>query len=707
MLNQARKGFGNLGVAQAVVDSALVHLERWLQDPNTADYRPLIARLIQDGRWELLLDSFYQVIPFGTGGRRGPIGVGPNRINPYTIGSSVQGHAQYLRQRHEGELSVVIAYDVRHYQDLRKLYPKDVPNPVLGFTSRDFAELAAGVYAANGVRSTMLDRGDDSFISTPELSFAIRHLGTKGGLNVSASHNPPDDNGAKIYNQLGGQEIPPYEEELVDIVNTVTSVQRMDWLQAKEQGLVQILAPSVRQAYLDVNIAQARQSPSVASRGAKVVFTALHGTGDTTVVPVLRGAGFSCILEPTQAAHDGSFPNVPFGIPNPEVPQSMDRAVALAEREDADLVMACDPDADRLGLVVKHQGSWRFINGNELGALAAWIALSSPPSDNPIVMKSLVTSSLVNRVAQAKGAQFHGDLLVGFKYVAEALRCLEETGVYQHLKGSALDYTIGVEESHGVLVTSQIRDKDAAGAAVLLAEAASLLKVQGQTLVDLLNQIWVEVGYVSNRLISTVMRGASGKARIDAIQDSFRQDPPSEIGGRKVLKYTDLLDEAGPMGALVSNTDRSSRNVLIFELEGGRIILRPSGTEPKNKIYAELGSAPGGKLSTEIPLADAACQALAEDCATLMLGRVGLFLPRWALKVSDLVPVEQKLDLAQTLMPALVAKLSAGETDLNAWLDEKLADYGKDPRGLVSDAVRAYVKTEQPSCAAQLLALFA
>ena len=160
MLNQARKGFGNLGVAQAVVDSALVHLERWLQDPNTADYRPLIARLIQDGRWELLLDSFYQVIPFGTGGRRGPIGVGPNRINPYTIGSSVQGHAQYLRQRHEGELSVVIAYDVRHYQDLRKLYPKDVPNPVLGFTSRDFAELAAGVYAANGVRSTMLDRGD-------------------------------------------------------------------------------------------------------------------------------------------------------------------------------------------------------------------------------------------------------------------------------------------------------------------------------------------------------------------------------------------------------------------------------------------------------------------------------------------------------------------------------------------------------------------
>lgn len=706
MLNQAREGFGSLGVAQVFVDSAMVHLERWLQDPNTADYVPLITRLIQDRRWELLLDSFYQIIPFGTGGRRGPIGVGPNRINPYTIGSSIQGHAQYLRQRHEGELSVVIAYDVRHYQDLRKLYPKDVPNPVLGFTSRDFAELAAGVYAANGVQSTMLDRGDDSFISTPELSFAIRHLGTKGGLNVSASHNPPDDNGAKIYNQLGGQEIPPYDEELVDIVNTVTSVERMDWLQAKEQGLVRILDPAVRQAYLDANIAQARQAPSVASRGAKVVFTALHGTGDTTVVPVLRGAGFDCILEPTQAAHDGSFPNVPFGIPNPEVRQSMDRAVALAEAEGADLVMACDPDADRLGLVVKHQGSWRFINGNEMGALAAWVALSSPPTDNPIVMKSLVTSSLVNRVAQAKGAQFHGDLLVGFKYVAEALRCLEESGSYQHLKGSALDYTVGVEESHGVLVTSEIRDKDAAGAAVLLAEAASLLKVEGKTLVDLLHQIWTEVGYVSNRLISTVMRGASGKGQIDAIQDSFRQNPPTEVAGRKVLKFTDLLDESGPMGKLVSNTDRSSRNVMIFELEGGRIILRPSGTEPKNKVYAELGTSPGGDLGVEIPATDAACQALAEDFATLMLGRVDLFLPRWALKVSDLVPVEQKLHLAQELVPALLEKLSAGETGLDAWLDAELGSYGKDPRGLVSDAIAAFVDSESPSCGSELIALF-
>ncbi len=705
MLNQARDGFGTLGVAQVFVDSAMGHLERWLNDPNTADYVPLITRLIQDGRWELLLDSFYQIIPFGTGGRRGPIGVGPNRINPYTIGSSIQGHAQYLRQRHEGELAVVIAYDVRHYQDLRRLYPKDVPNPVLGFTSRDFAELAAGVYAANGVRSFMLDRGDDSFISTPELSFAIRHLGTQGGLNVSASHNPPDDNGAKIYNQLGGQEIPPYDEELVDIVNTVSVVERMDWLKAKEEGWVQVLNPAVRQAYLDTNIAQARHAPGVASRAAKVVFTALHGTGDTTVVPVLRGAGFECILEPTQAEHDGSFPNVPFGIPNPEVRQSMDRAVALAEAEGADLVMACDPDADRLGLVVKHQGGWRFINGNEMGALATWVALSDFPSERPIVMKSLVTSSLVNRVAQAKGAQFHGDLLVGFKYVAEALRCLEETGSYQHLSGSASDYAIGVEESHGVLVTSKIRDKDAAGAAVLLAEAASLLKGQGKTLVDLLHEIWVEVGYVSNRLISTVMRGASGKARIDAIQDSFRQDPPTQVGHRKILKYTDLRDESGPMGALVSNTDRSARNVLIFELEDGRIILRPSGTEPKNKIYAELGSAPGGDLSMQIPETDAACQALAEDFATLMLARVSLSLPRWALKVSDLVPVEQKLHLAQELMPALVSKLDQGEA-VDAWLDAELAPYGKDPRGLVAEAVRAFVASESPAAGAALLGLF-
>lgn len=704
MLEKAKAGFAGLDVDVQVKEAALGHLERWLSDPNTAEYVPLIQRLIADGRWELLLDSFYQVIPFGTGGRRGPIGVGPNRINPRTIASSIQGHCQYLQARHQGEISVVVAYDVRRYADLRGLYPADVPNPVMGFTSRDFAEMAAGIYAANGIVVHMLDRGSPRYISTPELSFAIRHLGAKGGLNVSASHNPPDDNGAKIYNEQGGQEIPPYDEELVRIVSQVGAVQQMDWLAAKEQGFVRPLQDSVHNAYIQENVSQSRDPQA---RSAHVVFTALHGTGSTTVVEVLRAAGFRCDLEPTQAAFDGAFPNVPFGIPNPEVRQSMDRAVAMAEQEGADLVMACDPDADRLGLVVKHQGSWRFINGNEMGALVTSIALKDTQSPRPIVMRSLVTSSLVDRVAAHNGAQMHGQLLVGFKYVAEALRCLETEGRYQHLEGTAADYVIGVEESHGVLVTPNIRDKDAAGAAILLAEAASQLKAEGKTLVDLLHGIWEQVGYVSNTLISTVMRGAAGKARIETIQQSFRDDPPTQIGPYEVSRFLDLRDESGPMGPLVSETDKAARNVLIFELGGaGRLILRPSGTEPKNKIYAELGGAPGADLSTEIPRVDAAARALAEDFALEMLGRVGLSLPRWALQVSDLVPVEQKLHLAHELMPALLARLEKGE-EVQEWLDTQLHPYGKDPRGLIADAVRAFVEVNSPVTSPALLSLFA
>lgn len=665
-LERAVAGFGSVEVPEEVRRAAEAGLRDWVV--RCPEDLPLLQALVEEGCWDLLVDSFYQVIPFGTGGRRGPVGVGPNRINRRTIGSSVQGHAEYLRERHpEGTLSVVIAYDVRDYQDARRLYPREL-NPLLGTRSATFARLAACVYAASGVRVFLATAP----LSTPELSFAIRRLGAQGGLNVSASHNPPDDNGAKIYNHLGGQEVPPNDEHLVSIVARVAEVRSMDFDLARAEGLIVDLPESVREAYVEANVACSRHPQA---RSAHVVFTALHGTGLFTVPPVLRAAGFRVDIEPTQSSQDGAFPNAPFGTPNPEVRQSMDAACAFAERVGADLVMACDPDADRLGVCVRHQGGWRFLNGNEMGALVVR-AVARPGG---VVIKTEVTSSLVERLALAAGAEVVGNLLVGFKYIGEGMKSLEEEGVFLGARG---DFLVGVEESHGVLVSTEMRDKDAAGGALVLAELASLEKARARTLVDTLEDCWREVGYVSNCLQSTVMKGAVGRARIEALQQGFREQPPTHIGERVVTAFHDRQDPEGPFGPIVSETDRASRDVLVFELgPDARVILRPSGTEPKNKVYAELAGADPAQV-------DAACEALAEDMTLLMLERVDMPLPRWALKVSGLVPVEQKQHFAAEVLPALVRRLLAGEPS-EAWLDAQLARYGKDPRGLVAPAVHA------------------
>ncbi|MBK9649444.1 MAG: phospho-sugar mutase [Deltaproteobacteria bacterium] len=709
LLERARAGFAGLTVAQAVQDAALTRLERWLADPTAAETFPVIHALADAGRWELLLDSFYQIIPFGTGGRRGPVGIGPNRINPWTLGTSIQGHCVYLRQRFgEGPLSVVIAYDVRRYLDSRGQSPAGVPNPVLGLSSRDFAEQAAGIYAANGVTARILARDSGTYLSTPELSFGIRMYGAQGGLNVSASHNPPDDNGAKVYDERGGQQVPPQDEELVTLVEAVTEVKRLSYEDGVAQGLIVPIGPELHTAYLQEGL---DRSLAPQARSAKVVFTALHGTGRTTVYDLLRVAGFDTTLEPTQAEFDGRFPNVPFATPNPEVPQSMDRAVALAESIGADLVMACDPDADRLGVVVKHKGSWRFVTGNELGALCARHGLDhlGERARPPVMMKTEVTSSLFARLGRARGALVVDDLLVGFKYIADGLRSLEERGEFRGVKAELGDFLIGIEESHGVLVTPNLRDKDAAGASLWLAEAASLQKERGLTLIDLLEDCWREVGYVGNSLLSTVMRGATGRARIEQIQTSYRERPPTQIGPYTVTAAHDRRDPAGPFGAIRSGTDHASRDVLVFTLgDAGRVILRPSGTEPKNKVYVELFGTPGADPAVEVPRIDAACRALALDLAEDMLARAGLNLPRWAIQVSDLVAVEHKQRFAEVVLPGVVSRLRAG-TPAEPFLDEELRAFGKDARGLVAPAVRAWLGEhagEPPALAAALRALF-
>jgi phosphoglucomutase/phosphomannomutase len=690
--------FAPLPVGDGPKATAARNLTLWLEDPEYAPCRPLLDALISAGRWEFLLDSFYQVIPFGTGGRRGTVGVGTNRFNPWTLAASVQGHVAFLQKRFPRKpLSVVIAYDVRRYEDSAGAYPVGVANPLHGLSSRDFAEIAAGVYAANGVRAALLPPGSETFISTPELAFAIRELGASGGLNVSASHNPPDDNGGKFYNHLGGQEVPPDDEAMADEVARVTEVRRMPYAEARACGLVADYPPEVHRAYVAANL-RTSLSPL---RTAHVVFTGLHGTGDTTVVDVLRAAGFRVAVEPTQAPHDGRFPEVPFRTPNPEVRQSMERATALARDLGADVVMACDPDADRIGLVARDGPSWRFFTGNEIAALVAEYRLTQRRWERPIVMKTEVTSSLVSRVARRHGAQVVGDLLVGFKYIGDGLRQLEETGRFRDVEGGTGDFVVGVEESHGVLVTAAMRDKDAAGAALALAEYASVLAVDGRTLSDALRTIWAREGYVHNHLVSTVMRGVVGRARIDEIQRALRAEPVARVGDLDLTAFHDRLDPAGPFGPIRSSTDAASRDVLVFEFGPDvRAILRPSGTEPKNKIYVEVCGAPGEATARVA----ARAEALALDFAGQMLARVGIDLPRWAMKVSDLVAIEQKVALAKEILPALRSRLAAGEAP-GAWLDDALRAFGKDPRGLVAPALAAWAELGEPDAAAVLAVL--
>jgi phosphoglucomutase/phosphomannomutase len=397
LVARAREGFEALDVPASLVESALVHLEAWVSKPALVDYLPQIEALVAAGEFEALLDAFYRVIPFGTGGRRGAVGIGPNRINPWTLGTSVQGHAQYLKQTCGEGAGVVIAYDVRCFQDQRKVYRPGIANPLLGLSSRDFAEQAAGVYAANGVRVHILSRNSGTWLSTPELSFAIRFYGAQGGLNVSASHNPPDDNGAKIYDQTGGQAIPPHDEVLASEVAQVKDLRTLSWERALEEGWILPIEKDLHLAYLEHNLALSRWP---ASRSVAVVFTPLHGTGCTTVVDLLRVAGFQVRVEPTQGVADGAFSAVPFANPNPEVHQSMDRAIALADECGAELVMACDPDADRLGVSVWHKGSWRALTGNEIGALLVDTVLMD--REHPaLVIKTEVTSSLISQIGRA------------------------------------------------------------------------------------------------------------------------------------------------------------------------------------------------------------------------------------------------------------------------------------------------------------------
>jgi phosphoglucomutase len=599
LLAQAVEGFRGIEADAALKEQALRFLRQWLSDAEFAAYRPQLHWLIETRQWPGLLDRFYQILPFGTGGRRGAVGIGPNRMNAWTLRASIQGHCEYLKEQFPGvePLRVVLAYDVRQFEDKRRQYNPERPNPVLHLSSRDLAREAACVYVANGIHAFILPPDSKHYLATPELSFSIRFLKAHGGLNVSASHNPPDDNGGKFYDERGGQPVPPDDQIMADLVDQVGVIKALPWTEAQRSGRLHWLEETPHRAYIDL-CKKTSLVPPPKLEDFKIVFTPMHGVGAVTAMKTLVEQGFSVLPVAEQMTPDGQFPNVT-KTPNPEVPESMDRAAALARQHMADLVLATDPDADRLGVMVPDKnGQWHIVNGNQMAALLTHFKLNKLTQQgrlpsSPIVIRTEVTTSMVTRIARHFKAQIIDDLLVGFKYIADALWHLEQEGVCGDATGTSADFVLAVEESHGVLVTPHIRDKDAAGAALLMAELALDQKRRQQTVVDYLDRLYREFGHYRNEGASVFMRGLEGKQQMARMLDGLRMTPLRTIAGLEVTGFEDLRDENGRFGPLKGATDAASRNVLIFRCgEQARVVLRPSGTEPKAKMYLEVCSPP-------------------------------------------------------------------------------------------------------------------
>lgn len=635
LLSACRVGFAGIQVDNQVKETALSYLRQWLSGDAFASYRPQIEWLVEQQNWAGLLDRFYQVLPFGTGGRRGSVGIGPNRMNAWTLTASVQGHCAYLKEKFPGaaQLQVAVAYDVRCFKDARQQYNPALPNPVMSLSSKDMAHLAARVYAANGIRCWVLSPDSTRYVATPELSYIIRQLKAQGGLNLTASHNPPDDNGGKFYEEFGAQPVPPDDQIMADLVDQVEEIHMMNWHDAVKQNLIVFLDDKLHHGYINLICKQSMVNAPFQGE-FKIVYTPLHGVGSMTVQEALVKQGFDVVPVADQATPDGQFSHVKSA--NPEVPASMEEAKALAIAEHADLVLSSDPDADRIGSIVPHNGTWRFLTGNEIASLLTHFRLEQYQvqgrlSTSPLVITTVVTTGQIGRIARKFGVQLVDDLLVGFKYHADVLNQLEVSGKFADITGRPEDMVMATEESHGAMATSEIRDKDSGGPSLLLAELALSQKRRGRSVIDYLEYLNRTYGYFWNGLQNIIMTGILGKQQMLAMLESVRTNPPTEIGGRKVIKVIDYWNEDSRFGPIKGQTDRSSRNLLIFHVEGNaKVALRPSGTEPKAKAYIEACTDP---CPPGTPPADwqkacadtaAAGEALGKAFVQLALARVGL-----------------------------------------------------------------------------------
>jgi phosphoglucomutase len=684
--------YGKQGAAAAAA------LERWLSGAVPYAEPETLERHLDERHLDLLFDSFRQTLPFGTGGRRGPVGYGPNRMNFATVAMTIEGHCRYIREKFPEERpTVVVANDVRTFHDLAGVYsflPDD--HPLIGVSSRAFARFACEIYARNGIVAYLAapkadPDGDDALLATPELSFAIVQLGAAGGVNFSASHNPPDDNGAKVYDSRGAQPVPPVDFDLAELMEDVGDGEREPFADALAAGRIRALPDEVHESYvamyLDVYGGVHRPTDE------SIVYTPLCGCGLTTVKTVADRIGFAFDVPPDQGP-DGTFASIPFHAPNPEVPQATTPAKAYAEEVGSSVVLSSDPDADRVGVDVRQpDGTWRHLTGNQIAAVLANYLMVDPagPRKRGLVIETCVTTKLLGRIAQAAdGSPVVDDLLVGFKYVADVLQALKDEGRWKGIEAAPGDLVLAAEESHGVSTTAEVRDKDSTPAAIFLAALHQRLSGERRTLFDYYLDILERFGGYAEVARSIVMTGAKGVEARHTIMNSLRAEPPGEIGGVPVRRGVDYLDtgkEVG-LGAIKSPTDWTSRDVLEHHLEGFIVTVRPSGTEPKVKLYVHAlpSGAPDGASGAELfAEANARAGAMATSAYNALLDRVGARLSEPALLLPDIVPLDSKLDFDERLAPELRERLGAagGDSleDVLSWLRAAAAAMtpGSDP----------------------------
>lgn len=534
--------------------------EAWLSEEYDENTRKEVKRMMDEDP-DLLTECFYTDLEFGTGGLRGIMGVGTNRVNRYTIGMATQGLLNYVKANVEGKkIRLAIAYDSRN-------------------NSREFAKFAADVLATNGAEVYLFNE----LRPTPELSFAIRQLGCQSGIVITASHNPKEYNGYKVYWNDGAQVIAPHDKGIIEEVRKVKSFTQVASGNAEDR--IRMIGRNMDLMYLD-RLEHISLSADLHEQKANlgIAYTNLHGTGITLIPEALRQMGFSKLhIVSPQDKPNGEFPTA--ASPNPEEREALSMAIAQASENDCDLVLGTDPDCDRVGVAVREGSNFRLLNGNETFSLLAWYHLNKWKENGQLnqpayIAKTVVTSDLISRMAEDFGVQVF-ETLTGFKFIA---------GVMREQEGKA-QFILGGEESYGYLSRDFVRDKDAVIASCMICETAAWAKSKGQSLTDMLREIHFKFGLFREELISIKKEGRTGKEEIAQMMEKFRKNPPKSLGGSEVIKVLDILsgELKSPQGETLEKIDLPSSNVLQFFLKnGGKVSARPSGTEPKIKFYFSL-----------------------------------------------------------------------------------------------------------------------
>lgn len=555
------------------------NLKNWLASDFLAEYHDRIRQLIASESWDQLNQQFWTTIPFGTGGRRGPMGeMGPATINDRTVAESAYGLGRYLQRSGVAEGgSAVITCDTRN-------------------NSLHFARLTATTLAALGIKVYLFE----SHRATPELSYAVRELGCDIGAMISASHNPPEDNGFKAYWSSGAQVIPPHDRGIIEEVEAAQQIPSVELEEAVADGRIVMVGDDLDRKYIDEVVRLSRSQ----NRAVSAVFTPLHGVGESSIYRILQQAGFDgvTILEEQRAA-DGDFPNVPNHLPNPELLDVFEPAIQWinANQHDADLILASDPDADRLGVMVRDRdGAFQPITGNQTGALITDYLLSKYKAAGELtadhyVVETLVTTPLVQAIAESYGAKAFHELLVGFKWIAQTI---EENGPQ--------NFVFGCEESIGFLAGDYCRDKDGAIGALFILELAAELKADGRTLLDRLDELYQQHGFHAEGQKSIYCKGPTGKAKIDGLMQTLRENPPAQFGPVRLVEVADYKTgrrTSIPDGAALGQIENPRGDLLIFRSDADspvriQIAGRPSGTEPKIKFYffCQADVSPEGSL---------------------------------------------------------------------------------------------------------------